>query len=188
MLLTESAFLAARNDLAAGQRFGWWCCANGKVGGASIQAPRHAPVLSRTAADAVEPLAVLSSDATAINVDSRLAATISAAWRSHACTIPIERSRITLFRLDSLKPLPQPPRGKPRTAGLADRVLLVSWYEQMMSAFPADPSEVSYVVDDPLTEGGITLWEIDGQPVAMAGRARPSHARRQRTSFRMPSF
>ena len=41
-----------------------------------------------------------------------------------------------------------------------------------MEAHPDDPSELSYVVDDPIAYGGITLWEVDGVPVAMAGRSR----------------
>ena len=50
--------------------------------------------------------------------------------------------------------------------------LLVAWYERLMAANPGDPSEQAYVVDDPLSFGGITLWEADGEPVAMAGRSR----------------
>ena len=42
----------------------------------------------------------------------------------------------------------------------------------MMAASPGDPSDLAYVVDDPLSCGGITLWDVDGVPVAMAGRSR----------------
>ncbi len=49
---------------------------------------------------------------------------------------------------------------------------LAGWFRRLMAAHPDDPSELGYVVDDPLTYGGITLWEADGVPVAMAGRNR----------------
>jgi hypothetical protein len=48
----------------------------------------------------------------------------------------------------------------------------VDWYDRMMTASPGDRSDLAYVVDDPLSYGGITLWEVDGVPVAMAGRSR----------------
>ena len=39
-----------------------------------------------------------------------------------------------------------------------------------MAANPGDPSDRAYVVDDPLADGRILLWEVDGTPVAMVGR------------------
>ncbi len=41
-----------------------------------------------------------------------------------------------------------------------------------MAAKPDDASDLAYVIDDPLDYGGITVWEVDGVPVAMAGRSR----------------
>jgi hypothetical protein len=38
--------------------------------------------------------------------------------------------------------------------------------------YPDDLSDLAYVVDDPISYGGITLWEADGVPRAMAGRSR----------------
>ena len=41
-----------------------------------------------------------------------------------------------------------------------------------MAANPGDPSDRAYVVADPLADGRILVWEVDGEPVAMAGRTR----------------
>ncbi|NUR09408.1 MAG: GNAT family N-acetyltransferase, partial [Nocardioidaceae bacterium] len=41
-----------------------------------------------------------------------------------------------------------------------------------MADHPDDPSDLAYVVDDPLSYGGIVLWEVDDVPVAMAGHSR----------------
>ncbi|MFC7484714.1 hypothetical protein ACFQX7_38360 [Luedemannella flava] len=92
------------------------------------------------------------------------------AWRRGGVALT-EQSRVRLYRLDRLR-APMPPPGRPRPADDGDRDLLVSWYEALMAAHPGDPSELAYVVDDPLSYGGIVLWEVDGVPTAMAGRSR----------------
>jgi hypothetical protein len=93
------------------------------------------------------------------------------AWRRGRGIVLAPRSRITLYRLADLHP-PAPPPGRARTASSADRDVLVGWYHRLMAENPGDPSDLAYVVDDPLGYGGITLWEAGGTPVAMAGRSR----------------
>ena len=41
-----------------------------------------------------------------------------------------------------------------------------------MAAFPGDPSDPSYVVDDPISFGGIMLREVEERRKAMAERSR----------------
>jgi hypothetical protein len=103
------------------------------------------------------------------DVDSRLAQRAVAAWRRRGTSL-VEQSRVTLHRLRAIAPTRA--RGRARIATPADRDLLVDWYERLMADHPDDPTELAYVVDDPLSYGGITLWEVDGVPVAMAGRSR----------------
>lgn len=152
VLLTEAAYL--RRFPSGEQLFGWW-----PGGGAFLLAPGHPAVLSDLPDAAIEALPRFST----VDVDARLAGRLPPSWR--------ERSRVTLHRLGDFRPGPAPP-GRPRTATPDDRDLLVSWFHRLMAAHPDDPSDLAYVVDDPLTHGGITLWEAGGAPVAMAGCSR----------------
>jgi hypothetical protein len=169
VLLTETAYLTARPSAATDQLYGWFQPADGPVSAAFVQAPRHAPVLSLAPPAAIESLVDVLPDLTRIGVDGRLVVDVAAAWRDR--TPLVERSRIRLYRLDEWRPRALP-TGQARVATLDDRDRLVDWFGQLMAAHPDDPSELAYVVDDPLSYGGITLWEIDGVPVAMAGRSR----------------
>jgi hypothetical protein len=170
VLLTEAAYLAARPRAAAEQRFGWWQTGSGAVTGAFLQAPGHAPVLSPMPDDGLAALADLLPALRQADVDGRCANAAGAAWRRHGVALA-EHGRIRLYRLGGLR-MPELPAGRSRTAVAADRPLLVGWFEQLMAAFPDDPSELAYVVDDPLGYGGLTLWEVGGVPYAMAGRSR----------------
>jgi hypothetical protein len=171
VLLTEAAYLTARPHLGDDQRYGWWQVDGDPVAGAFLQAPRHAPILSTMPAAALGSLVDLLPDLPPIGVDGRLVDPAVTAWREHGIELA-ERSRITLHRLGDLHAPTRPPPGRARVATPADRDVLVGWYERMMAAFPDDPSELAYVVDDPIGYGGITLWEVDGTPMAMAGRSR----------------
>ncbi|GIH03154.1 hypothetical protein Rhe02_12210 [Rhizocola hellebori] len=171
VLLTEAAYLAARPGSTTDQLYGWWQPATGDVAGAFLRAPGHPPILSLMAGEALESIVDELAAASAVGVDGRLADSVVAAWR-HGSGIELrERSRIRLYRLGDLRPPPLP-AGRARVATAADRELLVSWFGRLMAAFPDDPSELAYVVDDPLSYGGIVLWERAGTPKAMAGRSR----------------
>ncbi|NUO58214.1 MAG: GNAT family N-acetyltransferase [Hamadaea sp.] len=161
VLLTEAAYLSARPSSAPDQLYGWWT-----GGGAFVQAPAHPPVLSDLPAEALAALPVRPP----FGVDGRLVDTVTAVWRRRGGTLR-ERSRVRLFRLGEFQRPPRVP-GIARLATLADRPLLIKWYADLMAAFPGDPSEPAYVVDDPLSFGGMQLWEVDGVPVAMASRSR----------------
>jgi hypothetical protein len=160
VLLTEAAYL--QRHPADGARFGWFHGADGTTG-AFLQAPRHAPVLSRMPDAALESLVDIVSPP--FDVDSRMLPSVRRIWGA------TRENRITLYELKTLR-TPAAPPGRPRTATAEDRERLVEWYDRMMAASPGDPSDLAYVVDDPLSYGGITLWEVDGTPVAMAGRSR----------------
>lgn len=160
VLLTEAGYLEAYPS--SGARFGWHRTAHG-VAGAFLQAPRHPPVLSMMSDDALESLVDIV--APPFDVDGRMVPRSKRIW-------DIEReSRITLYRLGTLRVQAQPP-GRARIATPADRERLMRWFDTLMAASPGDPSDLAYVVDDPLSYGGITLWEVDGVPTAMAGRSR----------------
>ena len=171
VLLTEAAYLAARPSAATDQRYGWWQPDGGGAEGAFLQAPRHRPILSLISDDGLESLVDLLPDLPPVDVDAGLADSVVTAWRRRWGTELAERSRTRLYRLGSLH-APELRPGRARVATVADRELLVTWYEQLMAAFPDDPTDLSYVVDDPISYRGIVLWEVDRTPQAMAGRSR----------------
>ena len=53
----------------------------------------------------------------------------------------------------------------------ADRDLLTRWYADLLAAL-GDPSDLAYLVDDPLDDGGLVVREAGGAPVGVAGRSR----------------
>ena len=152
--------------------FGWYRTANGPVAGACLQTPPF-PLLITAAPDLAALAARLVGrplpgvNALAGDVDE-----FATAWRRHTgvTTVPGRRSR--LFRLEVLTPSSPVAPGAPRVAGAADRELLTAW----MTGFYHDVGEAvrdaAEFVDDKLSYGGVTLWEVDGQPVSMAGATR----------------
>ena len=169
ILLTETAYLRAISSTDDDQLFGFFE-QRGVVTGAFVQAPRHPPVVSPLTQEALDSLTDVLPDVTAVGVDGRDVAVASRAWQRLGTALE-PRSRIDVHRLTELRP-PLMPDGAARVATAADRELLVAWFERLMAGLSDDPSDLAYVVDDPLTYGGITLWEIEGRPVAMAGRSR----------------
>jgi hypothetical protein len=171
VLLTEAAYLAARPSAATDQLYGWWQPSGGGIAGAFLQAPGHRPILSIIPDAGLESLVDLLPDLPPVGVDGRMVDSVVSAWRRRWGTELSERSRIRLYRLGRLHQS-EPWAGRARVATLADRELLVTWYQQLMAAFPDDPSDLTYVVDDPISYAGMLLWEVDGTPKAMAGRSR----------------
>ena len=82
-------------------------------------------------------------------------------------------SRSRLFRLVTLTPLDRP-AGAARLATAADRDLLITWLTDFSVETGDSPGPPPGTVDDELSYGGLTLWEADGIPVAVAGVKRPA--------------
>jgi predicted GNAT family acetyltransferase len=70
-----------------------------------------------------------------------------------------------------MEPDPAPP-GAARVAGEADRALLVDRFAAFGRDVGEEPAEVAAEVDRRM--GRLRLWEVDGEPVSMAGSTRPS--------------
>ncbi|MFC3738899.1 hypothetical protein [Paractinoplanes deccanensis] len=160
LLLTEAAYLTARPSTAPDQLYGWWRSGGGDVTGAFLRAPAHPPILSCLPRAAIEELPYALPGADRLGVDARTAGLIPGFDR--------EIFRVTVHRLREAPPIPPVP-GRARIAVPSDRPLLAEWFHRLMAEAPDDPTEQAYVVDEPLARGGITLWEVDGVPVAMAG-------------------
>jgi GNAT superfamily N-acetyltransferase len=153
--------------------FGWWT-AGGGVEGAFLRTPPRPPLLAQTPPAAAAALAgTLAGHALpGINAGAEAADAFAEEWcRRTGATAEVGR-RTRLYRLGDLLE-PRVP-GAARAAGPGDRDLLIDWYEAFERYIGEDRGNVGDVVDDVLGHGGMVLWEVDGTPVSMAGRTRPS--------------
>jgi predicted GNAT family acetyltransferase len=112
-------------------------------------------------------------DVPGFSAERGLAERVAAAWTRRTGGEAQAGKGSRLYRLDALTP-PQPaPAGRARVATAADRELLISWYELFTSELGEPAENVAEAVDDRIAGGGLTLWEVDGGPVSMAGHTRP---------------
>lgn len=172
--------LRARGPAAYGDLpplFGWWQSPAGDIAAALLHTPPYPALLSGDP-DAAAPLAAeMAARGWAlpgVNGPADDVTSFAAAWLQHTGAPSTVQRRSRLFRLgDLILPEPMPP-GAARIAGGADTDLVADWY----AAFAAEASDRSVVarrdVIDRLSHGGLTIWEVDGVPVAMAGRGRPA--------------
>jgi len=169
-LLAEVAHLLATDAAPHGLECGWWGEGSGAVHGAYVRAPRHNPLLTRMPRAALDELASLVAGPDAMGVPGVVADDVVAAWAAAGTRLEPARS----FTVHALHGRPAAPAcaGRPRIAEPADEPMLHRWFDALMAGLPGDPSERSYVVDVPLAVGGVVLWEVDGDPVAMCSRSR----------------
>jgi RimJ/RimL family protein N-acetyltransferase len=152
--------------------FGWWAGPDGVVAGAVLQTPPY-PLLVTAAPDLAGLAELLAGrplpgvNALAADVDA-----FAAAWRRRTGAAASPGRRTRLFRLDALTPPAPLAPGKARVADAGDRELLVAWMAAFQIEIEESAVDVAGTVDEMLTYGGLTLWEVDGSPVAMAGTSR----------------
>ena len=154
--------------------FGWHIADDGKVDGALLQTPPYPLLLTTVPAGTMPDLAELLSDRPLPGVNGLTAdaEAFAEAWRSRTGSRIVPGRQSRLFRLDELTP-PAPPPGRPRVAGPSDRDLLIAWFEAFATDIGEERRGIEELVDDGLSHGGLTLWEVDGTPAAMAGVTRP---------------
>jgi predicted GNAT family acetyltransferase len=158
--------------------FGWWRPAGGgEVAAAFLRTPPYPPLLSCGTPESSRELADELAARTAgrlpqVRGDGEAVRAFADAWRDRTGAEPTVERELRTYRLGTLVPRPVPP-GRARVAGLADRDLLLRWQERFAEDVgePARPG--TRAVDDALSYGGRTLWEVDGRPVAMAGSTPP---------------
>jgi RimJ/RimL family protein N-acetyltransferase len=153
--------------------FGWWR-ENGPVSGVLLQTPPH-PVLFSALPDPAVAAAVpaLSGRSVpAVNLQADQPPVIVLGWRRRTGASAYPRLRVRLYLLDELDKSDLPP-GQARVASEADRPLLLRWYDEFHEAIQdGTPGNAASDVDERLAYGGVTLWEVDGDPVSMAARSR----------------
>ena len=148
--------------------FGWFT-QDGEVTGACLQTPPHPLLLIGMPLDTVPPLAKQLSGRPLPGVNGRTehVEAFAAAWPAPA-TVGLQTR---LFLLGTLTPQPPPP-GRARVAGVADRELVIAWLNAFHDGMGEPMHDASRMADDKLSFGGISLWEVAGQPVSLAGRTR----------------
>jgi predicted GNAT family acetyltransferase len=187
ILLTIPTALRHRGLHAFGDAppvFGWFPTSDGQVDAVDavfVHTPPHPVLLSGLPEQAVAPLVELlaekpttASGVSGINAPTRTAEAVAAAWQERTGTRPSTHRHQRLYRLGTLTAPHPAPDGEARTAVEADRELLIGWYR----AFGEDVGEprranIDRILDDRIAYGGLTLWQVDGAPVAMAGATRP---------------
>ncbi|WP_026411460.1 GNAT family N-acetyltransferase [Actinomadura oligospora] len=126
-------------------------------------------VLTDVTDDAARRLAdVLPVTTTGVNAERSAASAFAASWRSRTDMTPWMLQEQRLYRLDELvQPDPMPP-GTWRVATSADLSRVLTWVDGF--AAEAGGGAPRAVTEERLNAGCVVLWEVDGEPVAMAGR------------------
>lgn len=156
--------------------FGWHE-SDGKVDGALLRTPPF-PLLAAklppgTAASLITQLAGSGRKPTGANVNGADEPEVVTAWTAATGGSVTARSRSRLFRLTGLVPPDPLPAGTARTAAQGDFDLLADWHRAFHDEVGGGPGEhPERMVADKLSHGGLTVWEVDGKPVAMAGLTR----------------
>lgn len=173
MLLTLADTLRTRGPHVFGPGdpiFGWWTDAGG-VRAAFLQTPPWPVLLTAMPPGAVAALVELLAGRPVGGVNGLVADAEEFAATWNRPYRPGMQTR--LYRLDELTPPDPGPPGAARVATAGDRRLLIGWLEAFHLDIGEVRRDVEDQVDDKLAYGGFLLWEVDGQPVALAGRTRP---------------
>ncbi|MET9221559.1 GNAT family N-acetyltransferase [Streptomyces sp. NPDC003300] len=175
--VTVTAALRRRGlDAYGGQPplFGWWRPEPGAaVAAAFLRTPPHPPLLTGGPPSAAGELAeVWPGEAPGgVRGERESAEAFGAAWAARTgAEVTVERA-MRLYRLGDLTPRRPAPPGRARVAGPADRELLLRWHRAFTVDIGEPPVDDERAMDDAIALGGRTVWERDGEPVAMAGRA-----------------
>jgi predicted GNAT family acetyltransferase len=164
--LTVAENVRARAD---GTEFAWWQEPDGAVTGAVSRTPPYPLLLAVVPEHTITALVELM-EPDAVNGPTELAVQVAAlaarASGRRATIMHAER----LFRLGELT-APSVP-GAARVAEVADRDLLIDWFQAFIDEAGVIPQDVPSAVDDRIGFGGMVLWEVDRQPVSLAGHTR----------------
>ena len=167
-----------------GPMFGWWRPPavpgrkdQGPLGAAFMHTPEFPAMLSHMSGQAAAELAGVLADAghrvPGINASQEVADAFAAAWRDRTGDAVTVHRQMRLFRLGELiRPVPGP-EGSARLAAERDRDLLAEWFDAFAREVGDPPrSDNRAAIDDRLGYGGITLWQVGGVPVSIAGLTR----------------
>ncbi|GLY29233.1 GNAT family N-acetyltransferase [Kineosporia sp. NBRC 101731] len=168
---------------------GWWQEPGGVVTGSYLLTTIRTLILGSLPPGAARPLAVELADrgapVQAVQGPRATVEEFTATWEARTDRQRAGEMAQKLFRLEQLiKPYPWP-TGSARTATAPDRGLLLDWFR----AFGEETGAVVDLpasVDDRIATGSLTLWEVDGHPVSLAGTTVPTGGASRVTSVYTP--
>lgn len=156
--------------------FGWWRDGSGTVRGACSHTPPFQLLFTDLPGEALDDLAGALHDRRrplpGVMGSPDVAGHFAATWNALTGAPSTVQMEERLYRLAGLvEPDPSPP-GTSRRARNGDKDLLIGWLDAFAQESGAMTSDGAAVVDDRIGYGGLVLWELDGIPVAFAGRSR----------------
>lgn len=109
-----------------------------------------------------------------------LVSRLASRWEDRASVQAEQEMAMRIYRLEEVQPVPDPGGGL-RPAGARDGELLLAWYagfhREAMGREP-EPERVQRGVSRFLQaeagQRGLVFWEVDGEPVSMAGYSGPT--------------
>jgi len=148
----------------------------GAIQAVFVHTPPHPLLLSPLPDGAAELLVAALIDAgrspSAVDGPVDSAQAFADAWRAATGRFHVVRRRTRLHVLPELIwPSPMPP-GAARIGTEADLELLTRWYVEFGEEAGEPRPTMEPIVRDRIGYGGLTLWEVDGVPVSMAGVTR----------------
>ncbi|GAA4230868.1 hypothetical protein GCM10022254_26700 [Actinomadura meridiana] len=154
--------------------FGWWTD-GGRVGAAMLWTSGYPPLLSAMPEQAARELAgvLAGRDGAAVpGIEAAwgIAETFARAWTDATGAASRVALRERLYRLTRLAAPDPPPEGAARVAGAADRDLVLDLHAAFHRDAGGHGEMNRKVVEGKLAEGCLMLWEVEGRPVALAGR------------------
>ncbi|MFE6780133.1 GNAT family N-acetyltransferase [Streptomyces sp. NPDC057702] len=159
-------------------RYGWWREATGEVAGAFVWTPPYPTQLSPMPSRAAAQLATLLADGPPPVGGAGGQEAASGAFAAQWAQLTGGDWRVTgrqrLYRLGELAPPVPAPAGRARLATPEDRGWLLDWFDAYHRDVGEDATDSARALDDRLSHGGCTLWEVGGTPVSMAGVTRAS--------------
>jgi GNAT superfamily N-acetyltransferase len=158
--------------------FGWWRPEAGPVTAALMHTPPFPVLLTRlpadSAGDLAGDLAGRGRELPGVNAERSDAEAFAAEWSRLTGAGWREFRRSRLFQLGQLTPPSPSPPGAARVATATDHDLLESW----LAAFREELADLGGpgdgMIEDRLSHGGLTLWEVGGAAVSLAGCSRPA--------------
>jgi GNAT superfamily N-acetyltransferase len=180
----KSSAPAARPEpagLAARPLLGWWSDPAGAVAGAFMHTPPFPVVLTAVDPEAATELAAVTMAARpvgGVNAYPEVAEAFADGWRSGK-----QGGRADVFRRQRLYRLaelvwPDPaPEGAARLARDGDAALTADWF----AAFADEVNDMgkgedqSVVAREKISHGAVTVWEAEGELVAIACNTMPVH-------------
>jgi ribosomal protein S18 acetylase RimI-like enzyme len=170
LTLAEAARLGSATFGPPASRFGW--CEAERC--AFVQVPSRPFVLStmsdRAAAALAGHLADAGTAVAGVNAEPDAAQAFARAWGERTGAGARGGPGARLYRLDRLTAPDPAPAGRGRTATPADHDQLVAWHLAFARELGETPHDPSALVEQHVRKGTLTVWDVDGAAVSMAGR------------------